>query len=89
MPSGEPALLPDMDNTPPAQLSADSSPPVKHDIMAAKKAIQDPAGHFNFWRAEEMRDGNAEAKVQLAFAGTLTAGHALSGASHLLQPPVR
>jgi len=78
MPSGEPALLPDMDNTPPAQLSADSSPPVKH-----------PAGHFNFWRAEEMRDGNAEAKVQLAFAGTLTAGHALSGASHLLQPPVR
>lgn len=48
-----------MADGPPAQ-----QPPAKHDIMAAKKAIQDDDGHFNFWRADEMRDGNAEVKVQ-------------------------
>jgi hypothetical protein len=38
-------------------------PPVKHDIMASKRAVQSPDGHFNFWRAEELRADNAEAKV--------------------------
>jgi hypothetical protein len=38
-------------------------PQVKHDIMASKRAVQSPDGHFNFWRAEELRADNAEAKV--------------------------
>lgn len=38
-------------------------PHVKHDIMAAKRAVQQPDGHFNFWRAEELRESNAETKV--------------------------
>lgn len=41
-------------------------PPVKHDIMAAKRAVQQPDGHFNFWRAEELRESNADTKADEA-----------------------
>lgn len=52
-----------------AEVQPAQAPPAKHDIMASKRAVQSPDGHFNFWRAEELRADNAEARVGALDAG--------------------
>ena len=64
-------------------------PPVKHDIMASKRAVQSPDGHFNFWRAEELRADNAEAKVgecsdQETSRGQALRSYSSHNATHLI-----
>ena len=52
-----------IEEAPTKDAAAPSEPRVKHDIMATKRAVQQADGHFNFWKEEELRAGNAEVKV--------------------------
>ena len=75
-----------IEEAPATDAAAPSEPRVKHDIMATKRAVQQADGHFNFWKEEELRAGNAEVKVLRAAVCGPTGLQGMPSLQHMSLP---